>query len=108
MLDFFFLNMSSSLIDLSSSHTWLCDFKAQFVSCVFFCLFVCQLYVRAMADYCPLQDPAIPCADAGLPFKKGEILQIVDQNDALWWQARKVSDLSACAGLIPSNHLLKR
>uniref|UniRef100_A0A8B9CEU9 MAGUK p55 scaffold protein 4 n=1 Tax=Anser brachyrhynchus TaxID=132585 RepID=A0A8B9CEU9_9AVES len=66
------------------------------------------LYVRAMADYCPLQDPAIPCADAGLPFKKGEILQIVDQNDALWWQARKVSDLSACAGLIPSNHLLKR
>uniref|UniRef100_A0A8D0FQM9 Membrane palmitoylated protein 4 n=1 Tax=Strix occidentalis caurina TaxID=311401 RepID=A0A8D0FQM9_STROC len=66
------------------------------------------VYVRAMADYCPLQDPAIPCADAGLPFKKGEILQIVDQNDALWWQARKVSDLSACAGLIPSNHLLKR
>ncbi|OXB55320.1 hypothetical protein ASZ78_003605, partial [Callipepla squamata] len=65
------------------------------------------LYVRAMADYWPLQDPAIPCADAGLPFKKGEILQIVDQNDALWWQARKVSDLSACAGLIPSNHLLK-
>ncbi|XP_074685534.1 MAGUK p55 subfamily member 4 isoform X2 [Strix aluco] len=66
------------------------------------------VYVRAMADYWPLQDPAIPCADAGLPFKKGEILQIVDQNDALWWQARKVSDLSACAGLIPSNHLLKR
>uniref|UniRef100_A0A8C3NL89 Uncharacterized protein n=1 Tax=Geospiza parvula TaxID=87175 RepID=A0A8C3NL89_GEOPR len=66
------------------------------------------LYVRAMADYWPLQDPAIPCADAGLPFKRGEILQIVDQNDALWWQARKVSDLSACAGLIPSNHLLKR
>ncbi|KAM6307457.1 MAGUK p55 subfamily member 4 [Aegotheles albertisi] len=66
------------------------------------------VYVRAMADYWPLQDPAIPCADAGLPFKKGEILQIVDQNDALWWQARKVSGLSACAGLIPSNNLLKR
>uniref|UniRef100_A0A8C3S6E7 Membrane palmitoylated protein 4 n=1 Tax=Chelydra serpentina TaxID=8475 RepID=A0A8C3S6E7_CHESE len=66
------------------------------------------LYVRAMADYWPLQDPAIPCADAGLPFKKGEILQIVDQNDVLWWQARQVSNLSACAGLIPSNHLLKR
>uniref|UniRef100_A0A8D0G8L3 MAGUK p55 scaffold protein 4 n=1 Tax=Sphenodon punctatus TaxID=8508 RepID=A0A8D0G8L3_SPHPU len=65
------------------------------------------LYVRAMAEYWPLQDPAIPCADAGLPFKKGDILQIVDQNDAIWWQARKVSDLSACAGLIPSNHLLK-
>ncbi|XP_069471591.1 MAGUK p55 subfamily member 4 isoform X3 [Ambystoma mexicanum] len=67
-----------------------------------------MLYVRAMADYCPQQDPAIPCADAGLPFKKGDILQIVDQNDALWWQARKISDFSICAGLIPSNHLLKR
>ncbi|KAL8183671.1 UNVERIFIED_CONTAM: MAGUK p55 subfamily member 4 [Gekko kuhli] len=66
------------------------------------------LYVRAMADYWPLQDPAIPCADAGLPFKKGDILQIVDQNDTFWWQARKVLDLSICAGLIPSNHLLKR
>ncbi|XP_063147906.1 MAGUK p55 subfamily member 4 [Candoia aspera] len=65
-------------------------------------------YVRAMGDYCPLQDPVIPCADAGLPFKKGEILQIVDQKDVLWWQARKVSNLKACAGLIPSNHLLKR
>ncbi|XP_069082160.1 MAGUK p55 subfamily member 4 isoform X2 [Pleurodeles waltl] len=67
-----------------------------------------MVHVRAMADYCPQQDPSIPCADAGLPFKKGDILQIVDQNDALWWQARKVSDFSVCAGLIPSNHLLKR
>uniref|UniRef100_A0A6I8PN51 Membrane protein, palmitoylated 4 n=1 Tax=Xenopus tropicalis TaxID=8364 RepID=A0A6I8PN51_XENTR len=67
-----------------------------------------MLYVRAMADYWPQQDPAIPCADAGLPFQRGEILQIVDQNDSLWWQARKASDLGRCAGLIPSNHLLKR
>ncbi|XP_034286793.1 MAGUK p55 subfamily member 4 isoform X2 [Pantherophis guttatus] len=66
------------------------------------------LYVRAMRDYCPRQDPLIPCVDAGLPFKKGEILQIVDQKDILWWQARKVSNLKACAGLIPSNHLMKR
>ncbi|CAO2615874.1 MAGUK p55 subfamily member 4 [Lemmus lemmus] len=53
-------------------------------------------------------DPDIPCVDAGLPFLKGDILQIVDQNDALWWQARKISDLAICAGLIPSNQLLKR
>uniref|UniRef100_D3ZUC7 MAGUK p55 scaffold protein 4 n=1 Tax=Rattus norvegicus TaxID=10116 RepID=D3ZUC7_RAT len=53
-------------------------------------------------------DPDIPCMDAGLPFLKGDILQIVDQSDALWWQARKISDLAICAGLIPSNHLLKR
>ncbi|XP_068924926.1 MAGUK p55 subfamily member 4, partial [Petaurus breviceps papuanus] len=67
-----------------------------------------HVYVRTMAKYCPWEDPIIPCADAGLPFQKGEILQIVDRNDSLWWQARKVSDFGACAGLIPSNHLLKR
>lgn len=68
----------------------------------------CQVYVRAMIDYWPQEDPDIPCMDAGLPFLKGDILQIVDQNDALWWQARKISDLAVCAGLIPSDHLLKR
>ncbi|CAK7306819.1 MAGUK p55 subfamily member 4 [Vulpes lagopus] len=66
------------------------------------------VYVRAMIEYWPQEDPTIPCMDAGLPFQKGDILQIVDQNDALWWQARKISDLGTCAGLIPSNHLLKR
>ncbi|XP_064441903.1 MAGUK p55 subfamily member 4 [Mirounga angustirostris] len=67
-----------------------------------------MVYVRAMTEYWPQEDPTIPCMDAGLPFQKGDILQIVDQNDALWWQARKISDLGTCAGLIPSNHLLKR
>ncbi|CAO2615872.1 MAGUK p55 subfamily member 4 [Lemmus lemmus] len=66
------------------------------------------VHVRAMIDYWPQEDPDIPCVDAGLPFLKGDILQIVDQNDALWWQARKISDLAICAGLIPSNQLLKR
>ncbi|XP_040840334.1 MAGUK p55 subfamily member 4 [Ochotona curzoniae] len=67
-----------------------------------------MVYVRAMTDYWPQEDPAIPCMDAGLPFQKGDILQIVDQNDALWWQARKITDLATCAGLIPSYQLLKR
>uniref|UniRef100_A0A2K5J6U6 Membrane palmitoylated protein 4 n=1 Tax=Colobus angolensis palliatus TaxID=336983 RepID=A0A2K5J6U6_COLAP len=67
-----------------------------------------QVYVRAMTEYWPQEDPDIPCMDAGLPFQKGDILQIVDQNDALWWQARKISDPATCAGLVPSNHLLKR
>nr|XP_017198522.1 MAGUK p55 subfamily member 4 [Oryctolagus cuniculus] len=67
-----------------------------------------MVYVRAMTDYWPQEDPAIPCMDAGLPFRKGDILQIVDQNDALWWQARKITDLATCAGLIPSKPLLKR
>ncbi|KAJ8410134.1 hypothetical protein AAFF_G00211750 [Aldrovandia affinis] len=66
------------------------------------------LYVRAMADYNPHQDPAIPCADAGMSFHKGDVLEIVDQTDALWWQARKLPSTSGCAGLIPSTTLLKR
>ncbi|KPP74602.1 MAGUK p55 subfamily member 4-like [Scleropages formosus] len=66
------------------------------------------LYVRAMLDYNPRQDPAIPCADAGMAFRRGDVLEIVDQTDGLWWQARKTPSLSACAGLIPSAELLRR
>ncbi|XP_010794096.1 MAGUK p55 subfamily member 4 [Notothenia coriiceps] len=67
-----------------------------------------MLYVRAMADYSPEQDPSIPCADAGMTFKKGDVLEVVNQTDALWWQAKKLPDNSSCAGLIPSTNLLKR
>uniref|UniRef100_A0A3Q1B850 Membrane protein, palmitoylated 4-like n=1 Tax=Amphiprion ocellaris TaxID=80972 RepID=A0A3Q1B850_AMPOC len=67
-----------------------------------------MLYVRAMADYSPQQDPTIPCADAGMSFRKGDVLEIVDQTDALWWQAKKLPSNTACAGLIPSTNLLKR
>uniref|UniRef100_A0A3B3RG04 MAGUK p55 scaffold protein 4 n=1 Tax=Paramormyrops kingsleyae TaxID=1676925 RepID=A0A3B3RG04_9TELE len=66
------------------------------------------VYVRAMIDYSPLQDPAIPCVDAGMAFRKGDVLQIVDQTDALWWQARNMPSNSSCAGLIPSIDLLRR
>ncbi|XP_072235615.1 MAGUK p55 subfamily member 4 [Leuresthes tenuis] len=67
-----------------------------------------MLYVRAMTDYSPQQDPTIPCADAGMGFRKGDVLEIVDQTDALWWQAKKLPSSTACAGLIPSTNLLKR
>uniref|UniRef100_A0A3Q2D2I5 MAGUK p55 scaffold protein 4b n=1 Tax=Cyprinodon variegatus TaxID=28743 RepID=A0A3Q2D2I5_CYPVA len=67
-----------------------------------------MLYVRAMTDYSPQQDPNIPCADAGMSFQKGDILEIVDQTDTVWWQAKKLPSSSACAGLIPSASLLKR
>lgn len=61
-----------------------------------------------MVNYNPQQDPTIPCADAGISFSKGDILEIVDQTDALWWQARKLPSDTCCAGLIPSSSLLKR
>ncbi|XP_013856634.1 MAGUK p55 subfamily member 4 isoform X2 [Austrofundulus limnaeus] len=67
-----------------------------------------MLYVRAMTDYSPQQDPTIPCADAGMSFRRGDVLEIVDQTDALWWQAKKLPSSSACAGLIPSTNLLRR
>ncbi|KAK0155779.1 MAGUK p55 subfamily member 4 [Merluccius polli] len=67
-----------------------------------------MLYMRAMADYSPQQDPSIPCADAGMGFKRGDVLEIVDQTDALWWQAKKLPSTSACAGLVPSTNLLRR
>lgn len=61
-----------------------------------------------MADYSPHQDPTIPCADAGMSFRRGDVLEIVDQTDALWWQAKKLPSNTSCAGLIPSTNLLKR
>lgn len=72
------------------------------------CLLVSQLYVRAMADYSLQQGPAIPCAEAGMDFRKGDLLEIVDQSDTLWWQAKKLPSTSACVGLIPSTNLLRR
>uniref|UniRef100_A0A8C1TB74 Membrane protein, palmitoylated 4a (MAGUK p55 subfamily member 4) n=1 Tax=Cyprinus carpio TaxID=7962 RepID=A0A8C1TB74_CYPCA len=65
------------------------------------------LYVRAMVDYSPLQDPAIPCPDAGMAFSKGDLLEIVDQSDIRWWQARKLHSASLCCGLIPSTNQLR-
>ncbi|KAJ0062398.1 hypothetical protein NL108_010986, partial [Boleophthalmus pectinirostris] len=67
-----------------------------------------MMYVRAMADYNPQLDLAIPCPDAGVSFLKGDILEIVDQTDALWWQAKRLPSSSFCAGLVPSTALLKR
>ncbi len=61
-----------------------------------------------MVDYNPQVDPSIPCADAGMVLRKGDILEIVDQSDTLWWQAVKLPSISACAGLIPSTRLLNR
>ncbi|XP_072115841.1 MAGUK p55 subfamily member 4-like [Mobula birostris] len=67
-----------------------------------------NIYVRALVDYSPRYDSSIPCPEAGLTFKRRDILQIVDQNDTLWWQAQNITTLSRCAGLIPSSSLLKR
>ncbi|XP_040912712.1 MAGUK p55 subfamily member 4-like [Toxotes jaculatrix] len=65
------------------------------------------MYMRAMVDYCPLQDSSIPCPDAGMAFSRGDLLEVVDQSDGQWWQARKLPCAVSCAGLIPSASMLK-
>lgn len=78
-----------------------------FLCCVSL-IFVCQVYMKAMVDYCPLQDGSIPCPDAGMAFSRGDLLEVVDQSDGQWWQARKLPCAASCAGLIPSASKLKR
>ncbi|XP_019899718.2 MAGUK p55 subfamily member 7 [Esox lucius] len=67
-----------------------------------------ELFVRTLFDYDPEQDPAIPCRQAGLRFKRGDILQIVSHRDDTWWQARHYGDRNPRAGLIPSRQLQER
>ncbi|XP_024084789.1 peripheral plasma membrane protein CASK isoform X2 [Cimex lectularius] len=64
----------------------------------------CEIFVRAQFDYDPLEDDLIPCAQAGIAFKTGDILQIISKDDHNWWQARK-DNAGGSAGLIPSPEL---
>lgn len=67
-----------------------------------------KIRVRAHFDYDPDTDPYIPCKEAGLGFVRGDILHIVSQDDAYWWQARRECERTARAGLIPSRALQER
>lgn len=67
-----------------------------------------QMFIKALFDYDPKEDKAIPCKEAGLSFQKGDILQILSQDDVTWWQAKREGDASPRAGLIPSKHFQER
>uniref|UniRef100_A0A670YNH6 MAGUK p55 scaffold protein 7 n=1 Tax=Pseudonaja textilis TaxID=8673 RepID=A0A670YNH6_PSETE len=67
-----------------------------------------KIFMKALFDYNPSEDKAIPCKEAGLPFRKGDILQIMSQDDATWWQAKLESDANPRAGLVPSKHFQER
>lgn len=66
-------------------------------------LFV-QIFVRAQFDYDPKNDDLIPCPQAGIKFKTGDVLQVISKDDHNWWQARKEGS-DTTAGLIPSPEL---
>uniref|UniRef100_A0A8C9VIP2 MAGUK p55 subfamily member 6-like n=1 Tax=Scleropages formosus TaxID=113540 RepID=A0A8C9VIP2_SCLFO len=62
-----------------------------------------EVYVQAHFDYNPGNDNLIPCKEAGLPFARGDVLQIVNREDPNWWQACLV--VGGTTGLIPSQFL---
>ncbi|XP_033827467.1 MAGUK p55 subfamily member 2-like [Periophthalmus magnuspinnatus] len=62
-----------------------------------------KVFFKCHYDYDPAHDALIPCKEAGLRFETGDILQIVNQDDVNWWQARHVE--GGNTGLIPSQML---
>ncbi|KAJ7991539.1 hypothetical protein DPEC_G00284930 [Dallia pectoralis] len=62
-----------------------------------------QVYVQPHFDYDPANDHLIPCREAGISFKRRDLLQIVNREDPNWWQACHV--VGGATGLIPSQFL---
>lgn len=67
-----------------------------------------KVYLRALFDYNPEEDTSIPCKEAGLAFRRGDVLQVVCQDDATWWQAKHEAGPNLRAGLIPSKLFQER
>ncbi|XP_075968660.1 MAGUK p55 subfamily member 7 isoform X4 [Anarhichas minor] len=67
-----------------------------------------KVFMKALFDYDPKEDKAIPCKEAGLAFKRGSVLQIMSQDDATWWQAKHEGEANPRAGLIPSKQFQER
>ncbi|XP_005394567.1 PREDICTED: MAGUK p55 subfamily member 3 [Chinchilla lanigera] len=67
-----------------------------------------KVFMRALFHYDPREDRAIPCQEAGLPFQRRQVLEVVSQDDPTWWQAKRVGDANLRAGLIPSKQFQER
>uniref|UniRef100_A0A2K5NU40 MAGUK p55 subfamily member 3 n=1 Tax=Cercocebus atys TaxID=9531 RepID=A0A2K5NU40_CERAT len=67
-----------------------------------------KVFMRALFHYNPREDRAIPCQEAGLPFQRRQVLEVVSQDDPTWWQAKRVGDTNLRAGLIPSKRFQER
>ncbi|XP_045031006.1 MAGUK p55 subfamily member 7 isoform X5 [Daphnia magna] len=67
-----------------------------------------RVRVRALFDFTAALDRYIPCKEAGLDFRRGDIIHIVSQDDPYWWQARHEGDKQMRAGLIPSRMLQEK
>ncbi|KAG1970354.1 peripheral plasma membrane protein CASK [Pimephales promelas] len=67
--------------------------------------FSIQIYVRAQFEYDPVKDDLIPCKEAGIRFRVGDIIQIINKDDHNWWQGKLENTKNGTAGLIPSPEL---
>ncbi|XP_077071521.1 peripheral plasma membrane protein CASK isoform X17 [Siphateles boraxobius] len=67
--------------------------------------FSIQIYVRAQFEYDPAKDDLIPCKEAGIRFRVGDIIQIINKDDHNWWQGKLENTKNGTAGLIPSPEL---
>lgn len=61
----------------------------------------CQAYFRCHFDFSPNQYESFPKGEIGLSFQRGDILEVVDQSDPNWWQAKRHGD-STHVGVVPS------
>ena len=52
---------------------------------------ITEQFMRVHFDYNPRQDRIIPSQDAGMPFRAGDIIKILNQEDSFWWQVRGVA-----------------
>ena len=60
------------------------------------------VHLKAQIDYEAEDDPYVPCRELGISFHKGDILHVINQQDANWWQAYREGEENTLAGLIPS------
>ncbi|CAL1543620.1 unnamed protein product, partial [Lymnaea stagnalis] len=65
-----------------------------------------KLKVRCLFSFDPATDEHIPCREAGLAFKIGDVLEIVSDEDPTWWQAKHVGDTSGVASTLTSARLV--
>lgn len=66
------------------------------------------IYLRALFEYDANKDSLLPCKEVGVSFNPGDILEVVNQEDPNWWQARRVDSENLQTGLIPSQELEER
>lgn len=59
-------------------------------------------YMRALYSYDPSSDSLLPCKELGIAFNQADVLEVLNQEDPNWWQARRTDIEDAPIGLIPS------